>query len=146
MYYKFEPDNTLQLFPYFPKIAAKIRRTPRIYSCLDTPIHSGLDASGGSLYKNEDCMRYGLSDRRFPDPKQRLENLDFLRAALRGLTKKERIVVVSYYFLNMLFREIGSDLDLTESRISQIHDKAIEKLQERANNPNDKLNAYREVA
>lgn len=41
------------------------------------------------------------------------------------LPEKERIVVSLYYFNELTYREIGYVLDLSESRISQIHSKAI---------------------
>lgn len=44
------------------------------------------------------------------------------------LPKKEKIVISLYYFNELTYREIGCVLDLSESRISQIHSKAILRL------------------
>jgi RNA polymerase sigma factor for flagellar operon FliA len=48
--------------------------------------------------------------------------------SLRALTKKEQMVISLYYYDELTLREIGEVMGLTESRISQIHTKAIIKL------------------
>ena len=45
-----------------------------------------------------------------------------------SLSEKERIVIVLYYYERLTFREIGSILQLTESRVCQIHSKIIARL------------------
>ena len=48
--------------------------------------------------------------------------------ALSKLSEKEQLVMSLYYFDELTLKEIAQVLDLTESRISQIHSKAIIKL------------------
>jgi len=48
--------------------------------------------------------------------------------ALVGLSKKEQLVISLYYYNELTLKEIAKVLDLTESRISQIHSKAILRL------------------
>jgi len=48
--------------------------------------------------------------------------------ALAQLSKKEQLVISLYYYDELTLKEIAKILDLTESRISQIHSKAIIKL------------------
>ena len=48
-----------------------------------------------------------------------------MRAEIRGLPERERTVVALYYDEGMTLAEIGSVLGVTESRVSQIHSKAI---------------------
>jgi RNA polymerase sigma factor for flagellar operon FliA len=48
--------------------------------------------------------------------------------ALSTLSKKEQLVMSLYYFEELTLKEIAGVLDLTESRISQIHSKAILRL------------------
>jgi RNA polymerase sigma factor FliA len=48
--------------------------------------------------------------------------------ALSTLSKKEQIVMSLYYYDELTLKEIAQVLDLTESRISQIHSKAIIRL------------------
>ncbi len=58
--------------------------------------------------------------------------------ALETLTEKEKIVINLYYFDELTLKEISKVLEVSESRISQIHSKAIVKL-------NTKLGKYREM-
>ena len=51
-----------------------------------------------------------------------------LQNAIEGLPEKERIVVSLYYYADLNMKEIGEVLTITESRISQIHTKAIRRL------------------
>jgi RNA polymerase sigma factor for flagellar operon FliA len=44
---------------------------------------------------------------------------------LKNLPEQEKLVVALYYYEELTFKEIGSILNLTESRVSQIHSKAI---------------------
>ena len=48
--------------------------------------------------------------------------------ALLGLSKKEQLVISLYYYDELTLKEIAEVLELTESRISQIHSKAIIRL------------------
>ncbi len=51
-----------------------------------------------------------------------------LQNAIEVLPEKERIVVSLYYYADLNMKEIGEVLDITESRISQIHTKAVLRL------------------
>ncbi|RDW19505.1 FliA/WhiG family RNA polymerase sigma factor [Oceanobacillus arenosus] len=51
-----------------------------------------------------------------------------LVAGIKALNKNEQMIVSLFYFDELTFTEIGQVLDLTTSRISQIHKKAIFKL------------------
>ncbi|MBU0509505.1 FliA/WhiG family RNA polymerase sigma factor [bacterium] len=53
---------------------------------------------------------------------------DVLVHNLKRLPDQERLVVALYYYEELTFKEIGAILRLTESRVSQIHSKAILKL------------------
>lgn len=53
---------------------------------------------------------------------------DILKDSVDSLPRKERMVISLYYFDELTYKEIGKVLDLSESRISQIHSKAIIKL------------------
>jgi RNA polymerase sigma factor for flagellar operon FliA len=54
-----------------------------------------------------------------------------LREAISGLPAKERLVVSMYHFEELNFKEIGRVMGVTESRVCQIHSKAIVKLRAR---------------
>jgi RNA polymerase sigma factor for flagellar operon FliA len=51
-----------------------------------------------------------------------------LSGAINGLTDREKLVVVLYYFEGMTLAEIGEVLGVTESRVCQIHTKAVGQL------------------
>jgi len=51
--------------------------------------------------------------------------------AIRHLTEKEQQVVALYYYEELTLKEIAKVLEVTESRISQIHSKAMMKLRAR---------------
>jgi RNA polymerase sigma factor for flagellar operon FliA len=51
--------------------------------------------------------------------------------AIKKLPDKEKKVIVLYYYEDLTLKEIGQVLDVTESRISQLHTKAIMRLRGR---------------
>jgi RNA polymerase sigma factor for flagellar operon FliA len=59
------------------------------------------------------------------------ENKELLLTAINRLTEQERLVVALYYYEEMTLKEIGETLRISESRVSQIHTKAILRLRGR---------------
>jgi RNA polymerase sigma factor for flagellar operon FliA len=53
---------------------------------------------------------------------------DILASAIEDLPEKEKLVIVLYYYENLTLREIGEILDVSESRVCQIHTKVITRL------------------
>ena len=51
-----------------------------------------------------------------------------LERALLRLPERERIIMVLYYQENMTLKEIGETIDMSESRVCQLHAQAIMKL------------------
>jgi RNA polymerase sigma factor for flagellar operon FliA len=56
------------------------------------------------------------------------ETRGMLAAAINSLSEREKIVVTLYYFEGMTLAEIGEILGVTESRVCQIHTKAVHQL------------------
>ena len=48
--------------------------------------------------------------------------------AIDTLTEKERNVIVLYYYEEMTLKEISLVLEVSESRVSQLHTKALNKM------------------
>lgn len=71
------------------------------------------------------------------EPTRELQRDEVRRLALRGLNKKERMVVEDYYFRGRSMKQIGEELGLSESRICQIHSGVLEILRK-------KFGAYRD--
>jgi RNA polymerase sigma factor for flagellar operon FliA len=53
------------------------------------------------------------------------EMQEIIAQAIEDLPEKERLVIALYYYEELTMKEIGEILDITESRISQIHTKSI---------------------
>ncbi|MGC9964853.1 MAG: FliA/WhiG family RNA polymerase sigma factor [Syntrophobacteraceae bacterium] len=62
------------------------------------------------------------------DAAYRKEIRSHLAEAITGLSEKEQLVLSLYYYEELTMKEIGATLGYTESRISQIHTKAVLKL------------------
>lgn len=56
---------------------------------------------------------------------------DILKEAIIGLPEKEKLVIALYHYEELTLKEIGEVLGVSESRVSQIHSKAILKLRTR---------------
>lgn len=56
---------------------------------------------------------------------------EYIVEAIKKLPDKEKKVIVLYYYEDLTLKEIGQVLDVTESRISQLHTKAIMRLRGR---------------
>ena len=62
---------------------------------------------------------------------QTAELKDQLADAIESLPERERLVIALYYYENLTLREIGEVLGVTESRVSQLHTKAVLALRSR---------------
>ena len=51
--------------------------------------------------------------------------------AIEQLPEKERLVISLYYYERLTMREVGEILKVSESRVSQIHTRAIMRLRGR---------------
>ena len=68
------------------------------------------------------------------DPAQEMDITDMkdrLADAIARLPEREKLVVALYYYENLTLREIGEVLGVTESRVSQLHTKAVLRLKSR---------------
>lgn len=73
------------------------------------------------------------------------ETKSILADAIRSLPEKESIVISLYYYEEMTMREIGQVLSLTESRVCQIHSKALLRLFQALNTKIDESKAYKQA-
>jgi RNA polymerase sigma factor FliA len=72
-----------------------------------------------------------IEDERAPDPQSSLSQTEMKEAiadAIARLPEREKLVVTLYYYEELTLREIGEVLSVTESRVSQLHTKAILRL------------------
>ncbi len=90
-----------------------------------------------SLYDKRDSSSESIElidtiqDKKIDDPLSQMENRDIkneLSKALSNLPERERMILALYYHENMTLKEIGAALNISESRVCQLHAQAIMKL------------------
>lgn len=70
----------------------------------------------------------------FESPEENIEKKELakvLEETLEQLTEKERKVILLYYYEEMTLKEISRVLEVSESRISQLHTRALQKMKQR---------------
>jgi RNA polymerase sigma factor for flagellar operon FliA len=69
-----------------------------------------------------------VEDKNSSNPVEYLNQKDILMTITRSLSRKEKLIIVMYYYEGLTMKEIGSILNLTESRVCQIHSNIVSKL------------------
>jgi len=133
----YELTNELGRNPSDEEVAAALELTPeRYYEMLD-------EVRGATLFSLDETIvteKAGQSlkmsdlvvDQDQPTTEQRLlqqELLEELATAISQLSEREQLVLSLYYHDELTLKEIGHILEVSESRVSQIHTKAILTLQ-----------------
>ena len=90
---------------------------------LDEFVESGSDISDG-----------GSISTKLDRPEEHIEKEEMkvmLAKALQSLTEKEQKVVLLYYYEELTLKEISNILEVSESRVSQLHTKALNKMKQK---------------
>jgi RNA polymerase sigma factor for flagellar operon FliA len=130
-------EHELQRAPTEAELAAKLNMTEEeLQSAL-------LEIANSSVYALDELWTVSdssgdqvslldtIADESAADPQEALastEVKDLLTEAISGLPEREQLVVALYYYENLTLREIGEVLGVTESRVSQLHTKAVMRL------------------
>ncbi len=69
-----------------------------------------------------------IEDGRQAEPSEVVQRSDLQTLITKGLTRAERLIVILYYYEEMTMKEIGLTLDLSESRVSQMHSSILARL------------------
>ncbi|MDP4091317.1 MAG: FliA/WhiG family RNA polymerase sigma factor [Bacillota bacterium] len=82
------------------------------------------------LYSEDDEMELKgtIEDKNSPSPEKTLEEkeeLEFLSKAIEALNEKDQLVLSLYYYEGMTLKDIGRVLQVSESRVCQLHSRAI---------------------
>ncbi len=74
-----------------------------------------------------------IKDQKSKNPVIEAQKRDLKNLLTKGLTRAERLIIVLYYYEEMTMKEIGATLDLSESRVSQMHSSIIARLKAQMN-------------
>lgn len=69
-----------------------------------------------------------IHDRKQENPLSEIQKQDLKLLVTKGLSRAERLIVILYYYEEMTMKEIGTTLDLSESRVSQMHSSILARL------------------
>ncbi|MCR5419968.1 MAG: FliA/WhiG family RNA polymerase sigma factor [Lachnospiraceae bacterium] len=82
------------------------------------------ESGGSEISESQTVSRYDLPEEAIE--KEELKKV--LKEAMDQLTEKESQVILMYYYEDLTLKEISNILDVSESRISQLHTKALAKM------------------
>jgi RNA polymerase sigma factor FliA len=103
-------------------------RPSSMVSFNSSPTTSGHDRAMG----DGDAMS-GFEDRRLPTPLTKAERADLRQWVTKGFTRRDRLILVLYYYEQLTMKEIGRTLGCSESRVSQRLDSILASLRARLN-------------
>jgi RNA polymerase sigma factor FliA len=82
------------------------------------------DNGSGREVREIDVIR----DETQTSPTTEIQGKDLKDLLTKGLSRSERLIIILYYYEAMTMKEIGSTLDLSESRVSQMHSSILARL------------------
>lgn len=126
------PPFEEELLGLIPLPADEARRTLDDANVAATIAFSGVQPETGPAQGSTevDAMD-SFIDRHAPCPLERTSNADIQRWILRGLDRRDRLIVLLYYYEEMTMREVGKALGICESRVSQRMDSILSRLRAR---------------
>ncbi len=135
-----ELESKLGRAPSDEEIAAKVGLTPEELEESLTEISRSSIAALDELWTmsgdggDQVSLLDTIEDTEGPNPQDALAQTELREAlgeAIARLPEREKLVVTLYYYEELTLREIGEVLGVTESRVSQLHTKAILRLKAR---------------
>ena len=113
-------DMTLDRYDYLSRLSQLGKEIH--FSAMEPPDEHRDDGSSRS---------WDIRDTRGEDPAVQVARRLLTERLTKGLAREERLVIILYYFEGMTMAEIGSVLNLSESRVSQIHKEILQRLRHR---------------
>lgn len=74
-----------------------------------------------------------IKDKKSANPLVEAQKRDLKNLLTKGLSRAERLIIILYYYEEMTMKEIGATLDLSESRVSQMHSSIVARLKAQMN-------------
>lgn len=133
-------ENRLQRAPSDEEMAVELDMTVQEFQDALLQISNSTIAALDELWTVSDAsgdqvsLLDTLQDPDAPDPAAAMDQTDLkdrMADAIARLPEREKLVIALYYYENLTLREIGEVLGVTESRISQLHTKAVLRLRGR---------------
>lgn len=119
------------------EVAGRLKMSVDRYDYLSRLSQLGKEVHFSAMDPPDDRRSQGSShgwdirDTQGEDPSGQVSREMLTDHLTRGLSREERLVLVLYYFEQMTMAEIGSVLNLSESRVSQIHKEILQRLRQR---------------
>lgn len=134
-------EHRLGRNPTSEEVAAALKISVDEYFQMLEEIHILSFVSLDDSWEDEDGSPFGLldilEDTGIENPQSQLmarQMLESLAESIETLPEKERLVITLYYYEELNLKEIGAVLELSESRISQLHSQAIVRLRAKMKN------------
>lgn len=129
-----ELEEKLGRSPTEIELAAKMEMTvPELEKMIQEANAVGLISLNKKWYETDSYKDVReidvLEDKRSDDPTRRVQKSDIMRLVTKGLNRNERLIIILYYYEELTMKEIGATLDLSESRVSQMHSAIVQRLQ-----------------
>ena len=132
-------ENSLRRVPSDEEVASHMGVTVREFHGILTKLSYTSVVSfeelwvGGDRDEGQNALG-SIKDERAEDPVAIFESVeikDILAGAIERLPEREKTVIALYYYEGLTLKEIGQVLGVTESRVSQLHTKAVLRLRAR---------------
>ena len=97
------------------------------------------------IEQGSDVKVDGNDNSQFAQPDKLVERNELkqtLLESLESLTEKEKKVILLYYYEELTLKEISLTLEVSESRISQLHTKALQKMRSKMGNNMELFNIF----
>ena len=118
------------------ELGVSLEKLQSLYSEVSRSFLISLD---DTLSKDDDGDSYAetIQDKSSPDPSLQMEKTELketLLSIINDIPDQEKKVLTLYYYEELTFKEIGYILEVSESRVSQVHTKAILRMRSRLKN------------
>lgn len=121
------------------------REAGRFHGCAQIPGIVSMSAEHAAGDRDKaGRLSESIKDQDARDPLTEAQRQDIKDQLTRHLSRAERLIVILYYYEGMTMREVGLTLDISESRVSQMHSLIVARLKVKLEGKEDQLHLLRE--